>query len=175
MEPIDDSSALAVCDAGPLIHLDQLRGLDLLSGFLEVLIPKQVLAELSRHRPQATSSATFAALPTRVIAPKPLAPELRELARAFALDAGELEALAIQAVKPNAILLTDDSAARLAAKALGRRAHGTLGLLLRALRRGQRSRGQVLDLLAELPKRSTLHISTQLLAAVVREVTDFQE
>lgn len=42
-----------VCEAGPLIHLDELRCLDLLSDFAEVYVPEEVRDEVARHRPEA--------------------------------------------------------------------------------------------------------------------------
>lgn len=39
-----------VCDAGPLIHLDQLGCLDLLSDFSVVLVPDAVWSEVLKHR-----------------------------------------------------------------------------------------------------------------------------
>lgn len=67
-------------------------------------------------------------------------------------------------------MLCDDAAARLAAKALRIRAYGTLGVLLRAIRRGQRRRDEVLEVLRTLRVRSTLHVSADLLRAIVDEV-----
>ncbi len=166
MERIDHPSRPAVCDAGPLIHLDELDGLDLLAGFREILVPSEVEREVSRHRPLALSSPTFSALPARIVEPPPVVFELRQLARAFSLDEGELAALALQSTLPEAILLSDDGAARMAAKALGRSVHGTLGLLARAVRLGLRSRHEALAMLDEMPSRSTLHVSPVLLAEV---------
>ena len=71
---------------------------------------------------------------------------------------------------PGAILLTDDAAARLAARGLDIRVHGTIGILLRSLRRGQLSRNAVAVLLRELPRRSTLHIKADLLNEFIRVV-----
>jgi hypothetical protein len=56
------------------------------------------------------------------------------------------------------IFLTDDAAARLAAMTLGYRVHGSIGILLRAIRRGHRSKDEVITVLRELPVRSTLHV-----------------
>ena len=67
------------------------------------------------------------------------------------------------------LLLTDDTAARLAARNLSIRAHGTLGILLRAIRRGQRSKDSLLEVLRELPQRSSLHLKPSLLDDVIRE------
>ena len=48
--------------------------------------------------------------------------------RIFSLDAGEIEALAVMQKNPQAIFLTDDASARLAAIQLGYKTHGTIGL-----------------------------------------------
>jgi hypothetical protein len=42
-----------VCDAGPLIHLDELGCLDLLADFRTVFVPEQVWREVEFHRPGA--------------------------------------------------------------------------------------------------------------------------
>jgi predicted nucleic acid-binding protein len=82
----------------------------------------------------------------------------------------ETSALAIMLGSLGAIFLTDDTAARLAAESLGVAVHGTIGILLRAIRRNQRSVIEVLEVLRQLPERSTLHVAPRLLAVVVAEV-----
>jgi predicted nucleic acid-binding protein len=71
---------------------------------------------------------------------------------------------------PDAILLTDDAAARLAARGLGYRVHGSIGILLRSIRRQQRTPHEVLSILQDLPARSTLHIRPGLLQEVIAQV-----
>jgi hypothetical protein len=44
---------VVVCDAGPLIHLDELDCLDLVGDFPEMLVPEAVWHEVLRHRPAA--------------------------------------------------------------------------------------------------------------------------
>ncbi|MGR8935405.1 MAG: hypothetical protein ACU837_13590 [Gammaproteobacteria bacterium] len=67
-------------------------------------------------------------------------------------------------------LLTDDTAARLAAKSLGVAAHGTIGILVRAIRRQIRSKPEVPELLRNIPTKTTLHFRPSSLAEVIREV-----
>lgn len=45
------SEQVVVCDAGPLIHLDEVACLDLLADFSTVLVPEVVWQEVTRHRP----------------------------------------------------------------------------------------------------------------------------
>ena len=96
--------------------------------------------------------------------------ELNSLHRLLALHAGEIQALQLAQELNADLLLTDDTAARLAAKTLQVSAHGTLGVLLRAVRRRQRTPKEILDVLNELPTRSTLHIKRKLLDEIIRQV-----
>jgi len=48
--------------------------------------------------------------------------------------------------------------------------HGTVGLVIRALRRGQRDREEILRLLRAIPERTTLHIKPALLQEVIARV-----
>ncbi|MGH9322991.1 MAG: hypothetical protein ACRD21_04385 [Vicinamibacteria bacterium] len=98
---------LVVCNAGPLIHLDQLSCLDLLSDFPTLLVPDVVWNEVLRYRPHALPQA-FA---TVVLAPPVPDAKVTALCRAFSLDAGEASCLAILAGRGGATFLTDDAAA----------------------------------------------------------------
>lgn len=117
MELIEGSPEV-VCDAGPLIHLHEVDCLDLLSGFAAIWVPDAVLAEVEQHRPAvlAIDSPKLRRLRTDTIRN----PRLLAVARAFSLHRGEMAALACLQNRPQAILLTDDAAARMAAQALGR-------------------------------------------------------
>ncbi len=159
---------IVICDAGPLIHLDELGCIDLLSDFPSVLVPESVWQEVERHR--ATALAYPAVRLKRVQPPVTPSPELEALVRLLPLHVGEAEALAVAIQYPGAGLLTDDTAARLAARTLGIVAHGTLGVLIRAIRRGQRTRQQVLDTLRLLPAVSSIHLKPALLEEVIQQV-----
>jgi predicted nucleic acid-binding protein len=157
-----------VCDAGPLIHLDELDALDLLHDFPLVLVPDAVWSEVERHRPTVflNPGQSF----TRIAPQHPLGPALVAVSRLFPLHAGETQALAVASEQGADLLLTDDTAARLAAAQLGHPVHGTLGILVRAVRRRLRSSSEVANLLRAIPGRSTLHIRPALLDEIVTEV-----
>jgi predicted nucleic acid-binding protein len=163
-----DSVGLVVCDAGPLIHLDELGCLDLLSDFAAVHVPDAVWQEVARHQPSALRRRKVK-LRRQVVLPEP-APELAQLADAFSLATGEVGALRLIQELPDAMLLTDDAAARLVAERLGREVHGTIGIIIRAVRRRQRTKRQVLSLLRAIPERSSLFIGERLLQTVIDEV-----
>jgi predicted nucleic acid-binding protein len=154
-----------ICDAGPLIHLDELGCLDLLADFGSVLVPDQVWQEVERHRPSVLRQCEITLQKVPIVISSEVA--FQTLVRAMALAIGEQAALSLAARHPQAILLTDDAAARLAAVTLGRKVHGTIGILLRAIRRQQRTRDEVLTILRRLPEHSTLHIRPSLLHEII--------
>ena len=164
----EHSPSSVVCDAGPLIHLDELECLDLLSDFREILVPNRVWEEAVRHRPAALARKTPRI--DRVIISEPVPPELEALNRLLGLHRGEQEALQAATQRKSCMLLTDDTAARLAARSLGLPVHGTIGVLIRAIRRKQKTKQEVIDLLGAIPNRTTLHIRAALLHDVIRQV-----
>ncbi len=165
---MSESAPGVVCDAGPLIHLDELDSLTLLADFDPVLVPEQVWAEVERHR---VSVFTHPGLPLKKVpAVISTEPAFQTMVRAFSLGWGEQAALTLMQEHSGAIFLTDDAAARLAAVTWGYQVHGTIGVLLRALRRQQRSRDQVITTLQNLPALSTLHIRSGLLQEIIARV-----
>ena len=53
MAKTDAAGLLVVADAGPLIHLDELDALDVLSDYAQVHVPPAVWREVEHHRPGA--------------------------------------------------------------------------------------------------------------------------
>ncbi|MFM8332700.1 MAG: DNA-binding protein [Candidatus Methylumidiphilus sp.] len=164
---MDKINPVVVTDAGPIIHLDELACLDLLADFGRVIVPEAVWQEVLRHRPLALDSAGALFVRKGVRQSSPLVNALTPL---YTLHSGEQEALHLCVEFGDCLLLTDDTAARLAAKSLGVAAHGTLGLLVRAIRRQTRTKSEVVGLLRDIPMRTSLHIRPTLLAEVIADV-----
>lgn len=165
---MSEPSVEVVCDAGPIIHLDELDCLDLLSDFRAAYVPDEVWREVAHHRPTALQKPEM--LFQRVTVALSEEAAFCALVQALALDLGEQAALSLMRYHPQAILLTDDAAARLAAEGMGYRAHGTIGILLRAIRRQQRTAQEVVATLRAIPLRSTLHIRPALLEEIIKQV-----
>jgi len=159
--------AVVVADAGPLIHLDELSALDVLSDYSDVLVPDAVWCEVTHHRPHALHQAEIQRL--RRVTTK-FSPNVTALASLYTLHRGEMEALAVCLHHSINVLLTDDTAARLAAKNMDIVTHGTLGLLIRAVRCGHRSSNDVVNLLSSIPTQTTLHIRPSLLDDMIKQV-----
>jgi predicted nucleic acid-binding protein len=103
--------------------------MDLLRDFAGVLAPNLVCAEVARHRPTALRRRLVKVQCRTAV--KQITPELTNLALAFSLHVGETETLRLMQENSDAILLTEDAAARLVAEKLGFDVHGTLGIVVR--------------------------------------------
>ena len=164
------ANSSVVCDAGPIIHLDELGCLPLMRDFERVVIPDLVRREVLKHRNVLFEGGdvNWTGSSSGYLVQEPF----RTMCRIFSLDAGEVAALEILSREPDLIFLTDDAAARLVATKLGLRVHGTIGVLVRAVRRGLMKPKEVIDTLNRLPQASTLHIKASVLEAVISSVRE---
>lgn len=163
------SRITGIFDAGPIIHLDELACLDLISDFSENLLPDIVWQEINSYRPTALNKTDL----NLTHLPGPYQPDgrLSTMCRSFSLDAGETEALAVMAKNPTSVFFTDDAAARFVGEQMGYKVHGTIGILVRSVRRKQRKPEQLLRTLSEIPSKSTLHIKRALLDEVIAKIS----
>ena len=165
-----ESKTVAIADAGPIIHLAELDSLNLLSDFNPLIISKTVHTEISNHRPEALQHPEVVFKVIDIISPPE--PQLLVLSRALSLDKGEMESLILMQENPEAIFLTDDGAARLAGEGLGYKVHGTIGIILRAIRKKVRIPGEVIELLNNLPEKTTLFLRPTLLEDIIKKIKD---
>jgi predicted nucleic acid-binding protein len=166
----NDTYPVVVCDAGPLIHLDELKCLDLLNDARDILVPEVVWQEVLRHRASALRCRRVQL--TRVAVTPAPSPGLKAAIGSHALDPGEQAALCLMEQLPFAVLLTDDDAARTVADQMNFAVRGTIGVLLTAPARGRRSRRQLLNLLRKIPQHSTLWISRKFLDSIISRVIE---
>ena len=164
----NEVSLKVVCDTGPIIHLDELGCLHLLNDFKEILIGPTVRNEVQRNRQNVSSRIKLQIAEGSL--KTPTNPTLLAMCRAFSLDAGEIECLTIMESVPDAMFLTDDAAARLVAERMGFNVHGTMGIILRSLRRRQMELKEVLDILESMPLKSSLFIRPSLLEEIKLKV-----
>jgi predicted nucleic acid-binding protein len=157
-----------VCDSGPIIHLDELNCLHLLADFQEILVSHNVHKEIKRHRriDFKKFDLPFILVPEKI----PNTEFLLTLCRIYSLDTGEIEALAYMEENPQAIFLTDDASARMVAEQMGLKVHGTIGILVRSIRRGQMGVEEVLCILKDVPSQTSLYIKPSLLDEVILRI-----
>ena len=159
--------AAVLCNAGPLMVLGKLNRLDLLAGlFDEVQIPRGVYDEvvtqgLSRGASDAFTVRLFWQRQQWPIIDVPQA-LLAAYAPPVALDPGETEVLALAQSLANPLVLLDDEVARAEARRLNLRLWGTLGILVRAYRRGLISQDQAELLIREIAARPDIWIAARL-------------
>lgn len=168
MEKPDPTKVQVVCDAGPLIHLDELGCLNLLADFHSVIVPSTIWTEVERFRPSVfhNTSVSF-----EKIAPSEAKDaEIDAISMLYMLHAGEKEALKIMRQADYNIFLTDDTAARLSAYHLGIEVHGTIGVIVRSIRRNTKTCPEVITILKSIPEKSTLFIRSSLLEEVINQV-----
>ena len=167
MERIDYTTIQnVILDAGPIIHLDEIDSLHLLLDFKRLILPDAVWREVEYHRPSIFKHKDVNFEKVNVV----LGEDILSVCRLFCLGNGELEAIALCSQYPDSILLTDDASARLVTKTLGIRAYGTIGVLLRAIRRRQIAPPEAVGKLEGIPLKSTLFIRRSLLREIIEEV-----
>lgn len=125
---------VAIADSGPLICLARINQLELLPRlFTRILVPLEVWNEVTvkgqgRAGAHEVSQVTWMDIQT----PDP------QLVKPLSIlvDAGEAEAIALAQTVEDCTILLDDARARKIAQRLNIKQIGTIGLLLRAKRRG---------------------------------------
>jgi len=163
-----ESELKIVCDSGPIIHLDELNCLHLLKDFQEILIPDTVSKEIKQYRSIRLKNSDLPFVLSAGTIPNNST--LMTLCNIFSLDVGEIEALAIMEKNPQAIFLTDDASARMVAEQMGFEVHGTIGILVRSIRRNQTEPEEALRVLQGIPSQSTLYIKTSLLDEIILKI-----
>lgn len=124
----------AIVNASPLIHLGDIDRIDLLRSLFDTIETPVAVAEEIRAKGEedpAARALAAAAWLSIVTTPDASAPLL-----AWDLGAGETTVLAQALSRPGTEAIIDDLAARRCAKAFGIPICGTLGLVLRAARKG---------------------------------------
>ncbi len=156
----------AVSNAGPLIHLAEVEALKALGIFTEVAIPPEVDKETSKIKKTKI----------RVVQ---LSGEAKNMAKMlmikYNIDLGEAEAIALAASTGTKTFLTDDLAARDAAKTQGLEPHGTLGIITRAFREKIINKAEAIEKTEALHKNSTLFLTKDLIDWIKREIERFQK
>ncbi|RLM83566.1 nucleic acid-binding protein [Halobellus sp. Atlit-38R] len=151
---------VAVADTGPLIHLDEIDALQLLSAVDGLLIPQTVYEELEAGTvPSALDHLEYELV------------EAEETEPIVDLDPGETAALAV-ASERSAVLLTDDLAARDAAEDVNVEVHGSIGVIVLAYTRGELTKSKAAELMRALQTETSLFITD---AVVERGITLLNE
>ena len=158
----------AVADTGPLHYLVLLGHADILNAlFSDVAVPEVVRDELA-HASAPDPVREWIAAPPAWLSVHPVRPD-RLAQTDAALDPGERAALALAMEQQPDLVLLDDRAGVAAALALSLVVTGTLGLLVRAARRGLLDLPEALDALDRTNFRWTPSLRARVLAEHTKE------
>jgi predicted nucleic acid-binding protein len=147
----------AAFDTGPILHLGQVECLKALETIQKILVPDEVIRELRRN-PALPPNCSVVTLSGKS---KDLA---RIISDRYGVGPGESAAIAVARQEGLRLLFTDDLEARAVAKELGLEPHGTLALVTRAFREGILTRGQAFNCIELLHARSSLYLTSDLVA-----------
>lgn len=166
MAKTERGAATAVLgEVGPLVHLDELGALDLLADFGPVYVPEAVWGEALARRPRALRPEAVRL--QRVGLSHEPDGAFQALVRALSLGPGVPQAVRLGRQHAPCVVLADDAATRLAARTVGLRTYGTLGVVMRAARLGRRDPASVLGLLEQMPGLCSLRLRAGLLESAI--------
>ena len=160
-----------VSDASPLILLARIGKLYLLKKlYLEVVIPLHVKNEVTKHDDEASflivSEIEKGWIRTEDVE---ISPEINRIGENLGLHRGEMHALSAAMRLNLKEFLADDKLARIAARILGLRAVGCLGIMMKAHQMGIITRNDAISSIQKLVKAG-LWISPEVLAEVFNSI-----
>jgi predicted nucleic acid-binding protein len=147
----------AVSDAGPLIHLAEIRSLDVLGSFETLLVPETVYDEVET----GGIPTGLADLSYELVDADHRSVETDEL------DPGERAALAVATAR-DAILLTDDLAARDVGTDMGVEVRGSIGVLALGYARGVLDKEEAVSRMRALHRETSLFVSEAVVERGIR-------
>lgn len=151
----------AVSDTGPLIHLGEIDALSLLALPNRLFVPEIVHREFRR----GDDSDGLDELEFTIVSPS------ADPAPHDDLDGGEAAALAI-AKERNAVLLTDDLAARHRASDAGVEVHGSIGMIVLGYSRGRLEKDEAVTLIRSLQHETSLFVSDAVVDRAIELLED---
>ncbi|MBM4024119.1 MAG: hypothetical protein FJ280_01770 [Planctomycetes bacterium] len=160
-----------VLDAGPVIHLSQLKLFRLLALFPSLHTPLEVRKEITRFDlPGKREFERSEGIHVHRVSGSERRAVEAEL-KAFRLQKPDISVLALCRKIQAGLLLTDDLELRRAAEVIGLESCGTLGILLRTSKRGWLSLDETRQALRDLFNLSSLYLSAKLLDQVLEALS----
>lgn len=159
-----------VTDAGPLIHLAEIDGLSLLTIFETLHLPKAVWLEtVVKQRVSADDLSRLGNLQTHIL----LQAAVTQFCQRHSLTnlhTGETECFYLCSWLKVSTLLTDDLAARNAAKLLNLTPVGALGIVVKAYQRGHISLAEAEHYLIDLYGVSSLYLTKAIVELAIKQL-----
>jgi predicted nucleic acid-binding protein len=154
-------TSYTVCDTGPLTHLSEIDLLYLLDEFDELVIPQTVHDELS----EGTIPSSLAERDYTIRSVENSSEDYPTL------DPGETAAIVL-CTEIDAILFTDDLAAREIAETLEIEVHGSLGVIIFSYAQGVFTAAEAKSLIRSLKRDTQLYLSDPLVEYGIQLIED---
>ena len=158
----------AVFDTGPLIHLHEIQSISLVSLIKKPCTTQEVKEETVHYMNHFPNKINIIHLKKES---RDFATYLMEK---FVLGIGETTAIALAKQEKIALFFTDDLDARTVATHFGFKTHGTIGIILRALKNKLLTKKQAEEKIQAIGS-SSLFITKDLIAWTLKEIQDYKE
>jgi predicted nucleic acid-binding protein len=163
----------AVCDAGPLTHLWQIRLWAAFRAFSVIHVSEQVAEEVRQHIDlQSFESSTGSTLIIHAVSLAHIDAARAVIPPSFTLQEADLATLATaQHVQPD-FVLTDDLSLRRVLEVQGQTPMGSVGLVMYAYKIGLLNQDTLQQAIDALFVHSTLYLSPQFKAYIRKLIAD---
>ena len=152
-----------VSNSGPIIHFNDINRLKLLNNFTKIFVPLKVSNEIGNLLSKLTKTNIIK------VSSKDTNNLSKQLKR-FKLHSAEIDAIYL-AKKLDKIFLTDDLAAREAAKKLEIDVHGSIGIIVLFYKRGIISINEAKIFINDLYEKSSLFVSRAIVDIAMKEIS----
>lgn len=162
---------IIICDAGPVIHLQEAGYLDMLKTIGSISITKAVYqkivanVEINNEWPKWIKITTLSNAKRK---------EAEILTKVADLHKGEAESFILAKQIDADMLLTDDTAARFYAKLINLEAHGSLGVIIWNVSNGYMTKSEGIKAIEAL-SHSSLWISDKILQEAITAINSLKE
>lgn len=166
---------IAVINASPLIFLGKIGALNLLPQlFDEIVTTEEVKKEILRKEPAPEKIMLDQAFNTWLHITKAHNPHLEKRLTEFTIQQGEITILVLAfellKTKKEPITLIDDRAAREIARTMGLTVTGTIGIVLRSVKKDNISKSEGVRYLNKLTQETDFRMSVSLYARLLSEI-----
>ncbi len=160
----------AVFDAGPFIHLEEIKKIELVRLFHEILTTKEILEECKYVY---KSIIKFSNIKNKELEAKNK-DFAKYLIEEYKLDLGEATGISLCKQENIKLFFTDDLDAKDTANKLGFEAHGTIAIILRAFREKMTNKKETKFLIEKVYKESSLFFTKELFDWAIKEIDNYK-
>lgn len=162
-----------IVDAGPFIHLEQIKEIALLHKFPSLYVPVSVISEISFGNDRLAEEIRLWKNLKIIPAQERSIPNIERIVRKFRLQKGEEDVLYLATRFSKPVILTDDLAARTAAESLKLEVHGTVGIIAYSFQKRWLSFKRAEQSLLLLQRKSNLFVTSAIIERAIQKLRKF--